>query len=362
MLSQLKDITLRIVACANAVTVALMLLCGFSDRLNPVGHPLLANAGLAFPLFLFANFCFLVFFLVFRKKYALVSIAGFVAGYQPVRTYCPFNIVRDTPPGAVKVLSYNVHGFVAGNPPEDSPNPILDYVMASDADIVCLQEARLSGAILETVGGAYAYVDSVVHPTYADCLVLLSRYPILSKERIDYESKGNLSAAFKVDIGGEVVTVVNNHFETTGLSLSDRAGFKDMVKGKSGKDTIKAESKRIAVKLGEAAGRRAPQVDAVAAYVRGCRGPVVLCGDFNDSPISYARRTLGNVLTDCYIATGNGPGISYHHNAFFVRIDNIMCSDHWKPYGCKVDRSNGYSDHYPIYCWLKRDENSKNDR
>ena len=111
MLSKLKDITLRIVACANAVAVALMLLCGFSDRLNPVGHPLLANAGLAFPLFLFANFCFLVFFLVFRKKYALVSIAGFVAGYQPVRTYCPFNIVRDTPPGAVKVLSYNVRNY-----------------------------------------------------------------------------------------------------------------------------------------------------------------------------------------------------------------------------------------------------------
>ncbi len=36
------------------------------------------------------------------------------------------------------------------------------------------------------------------------------------------------------------MTVVNNHFETTGLSKSDRAGFKDMVKGKSGKDTIKA--------------------------------------------------------------------------------------------------------------------------
>ena len=254
------------------------------------------------------------------------------------------------------------HGFVADNPPEDVPNPILDYIMGSDADIVCLQEAYLNDAIVSAAKEAYGYVDSVMHPTRADCLVLFSKYPILSKDRIEYKSKGNLSAAFKVNIGGDVVTVVNNHFETTGLSLSDRAGFKDMMKGKSGKDTIKAESKRLAKKLGEAARKRAPQVDAVAGFVRECREPVILCGDFNDSPISYARRTLGKVLTDCYVATGNGPGISYHHNAFFVRIDNIMCSADWRPYGCKVDRSNGYSDHYPIYCWLKRVENDKNGR
>ena len=34
---------------------------------------------------------------------------------------------------------------------------------------------------------------------------------------------------------GDTVTVVNNHLETSGLSLADRAGFKDMVKGKAGK-------------------------------------------------------------------------------------------------------------------------------
>jgi UDP-2,3-diacylglucosamine pyrophosphatase LpxH len=59
-------------------------------------------------------------------------------------------------------------------------------------------------------------------------------------------------------------------------------------------------------------------------------------------------------LTDCYVATANGPGISYHYNAFYVRIDNIMCSDHWKPYECKVDNSISASDHYPIVCKLQR--------
>ncbi len=354
MLRKLKDITLQMVAGANVVTAVMMLLVGYSDRLNPVEHPLLANAGLAFPVFMLVNAGFLVFFLFFKKRYALVSFIGFVLCYQPVRTYCPFNITRDVPAGALKVLSYNVHGFVADNPPDDKPNPILDYVLGSDADIVCLQEARLNDAIIEAAAGTYPYVDSVIHVGRGDCLVLFSKHPILSKERIMYKSKGNLSAAFRVRIGGETVTVVNNHFETSGLSLADRAGFKEMVKGNSGKDTIKAESRRLAVKLGESVKIRAPQVDAVAEYVSKCKGPVILCGDFNDSPISYAHRTLDKLLTDCYVATGNGPGISYHHNAIFVRIDNLMCSAHYRPYGCKVDRNNGYSDHYPIYCFLSR--------
>lgn len=354
MFHKIKDITLQMIAGANVVTVVLMLLVGYSDRLDPVEHPLLANAGLAFPLFIFLNVCFLVFFLFFKKKYALVPFAGFVLCYQPMRTYCPFNVSRDVPAGALKVLSYNVHGFIADNPPEDSPNPILDYVLGSDADIVCLQEAHLNADIIEQAARVYPYADSVIHTGRGDCLVLFSKHPILSKERIMYKSRGNLSAAFRVKVGGETVTVVNNHFETSGLSLADRAGFKEMVKGNSGKDTIRAESRRLAVKLGESVKIRAPQVDAVAEYVSKCSGPVILCGDFNDSPISYARRTLARLLTDCYVATGNGPGISYHHNAIFVRIDNLMCSDHFRPYGCKVDRSNAYSDHYPIYCFLSR--------
>ena len=69
--------------------------------------------------------------------------------------------------------------------------------------------------------------------------------------------------------------------------------------------------------------------------------------------LSHAHCTIAKDLTDCYIASGNGPGISYHRGGFFVRIDNIMCSDDWEPYECKVDDKIDVSDHYPIICKLK---------
>ena len=76
--------------------------------------------------------------------------------------------------------------------------------------------------------------------------------------------------------------------------------------------------------------------------------PVILCGDFNDTPISYSRREIARNLTDAYVETGFGPGFSYTSNGMRVRIDHIMCSHHWKPYAAKVLTYAKGSDHYPI--------------
>lgn len=361
MITKIKTFTLNVIAGANVVSAILMLLIGYSDRINPTEHPLTANAGLLFPIILAANVGFLVFFSIFKKRYTLITLAGLTAGYAPVRTYCPLNIEKDAPKNTIKVMSYNVHYFDNSKATEDNPNPILNYILNSGADIVCMQEAKLNGKIEEEIKGIYNYKDSVLSPSNGNGLLVFSRYPILSKEKIKYKSRNNLSAAFKIRIKGETVTVINNHFETSGLSTADRNGFNDMVKGKSTKDTVRAESKRLLAKLGEATAIRAPQAEAVAEYIRKTDGNVILCGDFNDTPISYTHHVLAKELTDCHTSTANGPGFTYKEHAMFVRIDNIMCSKSWIPYNCKVDKSNNFSDHHPIYCHLERAGKPKND-
>ena len=80
---------------------------------------------------------------------------------------------------------------------------------------------------------------------------------------------------------------------------------------------------------------------------------MIVCGDFNDTPLSYTHRVISNGLIDCFVETGNGPGVSYNRSKMYVRIDNILCTPDFKPYACKVDDSIKNSDHYPIMCWLK---------
>ena len=334
-----------------------MLLTGFAGYINPATSAWLTNAGLLFPVFLSVNIAFLVFWLLFKPLWALLPFAGMLICYVPIRTYCPFNVPSAPPEGSLKVLSYNVWNF-GKEKNSDSTYVTIRYIADSGADIVCLQEASTPTDVLDQL-------DSLVYPLYqyhdtlksgdAAGIAVLSRYPIRGKECIPYASKGNMSGAFQIDIDGRDVLVINNHLECTGISLEERQKFKEMVKGEIAQHDARQESKRLIDQLGESAKIRAAQARAVASYIRKHAYQSVICtGDFNDSPLSYAHRVIADELTDCYIASANGPGISYHVSGFFVRIDNVLCSDDWTPYACKVDNSIKASDHYPIVCWLKR--------
>lgn len=359
MFGSIRKFFLQLIAGANLATVFIMLFIGYSDRLDPVKHEVLANAGLVFPIFLLVNFCFLIFWLCFKKIGILIPLLGYIFCYIPLRTYIPFNIPSSPPDGAIKVMSYNVWSFAGWERFPDGKFPILEYIREQKADILCLQEAltnEIGKARVDSVmDKLYQYRDTAMSRPGGDCIAIYSRYPIVSRERIQYPSKGNLSMAYEIKKGNDTIIVVNNHLETTGLSVEDKSSFKSMVKGNLEGTAAKKASYHLVDKLSEASIKRAPQADAVARYVSKHLGrSIILCGDFNDTPISYAHHVISKNLTDCYVESGNGPGFSYHEGGMYVRIDNIMCSSDWQPFECKVDSKIKDSDHYPIFCWLKK--------
>ncbi len=358
MIKQLKAITTNLVAAANVVTGAAMWLVGFSDYAHPADHPYLATVGLLFPLFLAANLGFLFFWLMFKKRMAIIPIAAYAAAFVPLRIYMPINVSEEPPDGSIKVLSYNVRTYADQPGKKDCFEEIIRYLRNSDADIVCLQEDLYGKHDAKLrYDSIFAYSDTTyvgITEKKRNAVGIYSRFPILRKERIQYTSEGNGSVAYYLKIGADTVIVINNHFESSHLLPDERQRYKDMLKGKMEQDTARAESKRLLSKLGASSSIRASQVDSVYNYIRSHSGyPIILCGDFNDSPISYTRRMMAKDLTDCYVATGRGIGVSYNQKGFFVRIDNMMCSKHFTPYGCTVDNKIAASDHYPIYCWLK---------
>lgn len=364
MLGKLGAALRSVLAGANVIVIALMSLSGMAGHISPESSPVLASAGYALPMFIILNALFILAWVAARPKMALLPIAGFIVCYCPVRAYCPLNIKRDIPADALKVITFNVQSLDKSKYPPDGggAHPALEYLKAQDADIVCLQECPLNDATHRLMEGVYPYIDTVKHDKNGSTLAVMSKFPVVKKERIAYPSAGNLSAAFFIKMGHDTLLVINNHLETSGLTLGERDEFNNMVHNAYNgfdnggillSDTTKKSSRKLLAKLGESAKRRAPQARAVAEYVRKNKGKsVILCGDFNDTPISYAHRTIAKGLTDCYVESGNGPGWSYNHGFMRVRIDNIMCSSHWKPCSCKVDTSIEASDHFPVVCLL----------
>src|SRR5690606_17487763 len=111
----------------------------------------------------------------------------------------------------------------------------------------------------------------------------------------------------------------------------------------------------IRKRLGRAYRARAVQVKKIKDYLetQDTQGTII-CGDFNDTPISYSYYQMKRGLKDAYVSTAFGPGITYNEYLFHFRIDYIMHSENIKAYRTKVDKIK-YSDHYPLRTWLELD-------
>ncbi len=344
---------------ANVATIIVMLLVGFSDRLDPSSHPMLSTMGMTFPFFLLANMGFLFFWLVFKWTRLWVPVVGFLLAYVPISIYLPIHPSQEVPEDALKIISYNVCAY-GGNYKYDAGfEKVRDYLSDQKPDIVCIQEDvdTWRKYVMREYAKVFPHNDTLVlvkNSQSMNALGIHTRFPIVKRERIPYPSKANGSAAWWLKVGEVTLIVINNHFESCHLTKEDRDQYRQIIKGEVPRDSVRTESQMLMVKLAEANARRAVQIRAVKKYVDDHPGhPVIVCGDFNDNPISYSCHAMAEGLTDCFVATGNGIGLSYNQKAFSFRIDHLFCSKDILPYNCRVDAEMDASDHNPLICWLK---------
>ncbi|MCF0208592.1 MAG: endonuclease/exonuclease/phosphatase family protein [Bacteroidaceae bacterium] len=341
------------------ILVCVGFLCaGYSYLLPPLDYPILTLASYSFPFLAVGVIGFLLFWLFFKWKYALISFAALIVGYVPMHKYAPINLPQDEPKEVLKIITYNVHCFTSPHIEGDSLNIalLIDYLKKSDADIICLQEAYEYLDVTAKFKKEFKYVKAFDIPVTSAAVMCISKYPIEKVESLDYESKGNLSACYYVRYKGELLRVVNNHFESLALTPDDKEKFKSYIKGSFENDSSMAGSRRIFSQLKKATMQRQPEVEYVANFIGDDAKNTIVLGDFNDTPLSYCHHLIDQKLTDCYAACGMLMGYSYVNNGMFVRIDHTFCSSDFKPVKCYVDDEAYFSDHFPLITYLSRTE------
>lgn len=346
------------------LSAAGMLLSAYSMYLQPSQQPLLSLAGLAFPIFALVNLAFLLFFLLTRSfKSALVPVAAFLLCLPQINTYMPlFPNSSEAPEGSIKLLTYNTKQMGELRLDDEGRSELLDYLAASNADIICLQEygtrggkGHLSQQMVNQALDSLPYHQIVTVGHGSDHLACYSRFPILKAENMQLQSDYNGAAVFSLLIGTDTLQLISTHLESNKLTSEDKEMYTDMIRDPE-KEKVKQGSKVLLRKLADANVIRQTQVDSIRAYLHEHPGKyTVICGDFNDSPLSYAHHTLSQGMDDAFVRSGRGLGISYHENRFYFRIDHILTGRNISSYGCRVDGSIKASDHYPVYCYLHLD-------
>lgn len=352
---------------ANILFLVLFMLAAFSDKVSPEKSLFMAYLGLGFPILFVLNFFYALYWLFTRDwKPLLMTLICFLICWGPITRYFPFHNKTNVPQeNTIKVLSYNVMNFAGKPHTAQSPNRIIEYIAQSDADIVCLQEYNvatsgknnLTKEAIQKALAMYPYRAVVAfnkkRPNIGNALY--SKYPIRQSRLIDYESDYNGSAYHELDVNGKKMVVINNHLESFKLTQKDKSQYSGLIKSF---DTEKLHEIRgtISRKLGPAFLQRAQQARKIAEEINKAEADYILvCGDFNDTPLSYAHRIIQGDLTDAFVASGRGMGSTYNQNFFLFRIDNILHSSNATSYNCTVDHVK-YSDHYPMWCYLELGE------
>lgn len=343
----------------NVGVVILLILCGYAYKIKPEYSQLSPFLGYGFPVFALVNLFFIFYWMVRLKGWVLISLVGAALTFGSYRAWFPLNFnSKKQPEKTIKVLTYNVMYFsFFMNIKSGEPHPIMDYILKTDADIVCLQETgydfmktTLKSEAGRKIFKTYPHIISGAQENRYS-VVLFSKYPIIRYQRIKYESQSNSSFYYDLKINGDTIRVINNHLESNKLNVDEKNKYTDLLTNRESEQlTVVAEA--LGNKVGNASVIRANQADSISKLVRESPYKIILCGDFNDVPGSYTYRTVRKGLLDTWVERGEGWGNTFHENLFLFRIDYILHSPAIKSYQVKVDKVK-YSDHFPIWAKLE---------
>lgn len=248
----------------------------------------------------------------------------------------------------LKILTYNTQALCMGN--EKKVEQMLKYINEQDADVVCLQEVKVyknaARITLPELRRAmkdypYTYYDFKVYNSVRQFgNVVFSRYPLIHKQTVRYESKQNISSRCDMVVGDDTLRLIVNHLESYRLMRKDIQ-----------LDTLTVshfKESSLKEKLQTAGQLRQEQAKAVKEEINNSPYPTVVVGDFNAIPLSSVYWRIKRGMHDCFLKGSFGQlGSTYKRGPLGIRIDYILCSKDLTPIQCEVERVN-YSDHFPV--------------
>ncbi|HLV11781.1 MAG TPA: endonuclease/exonuclease/phosphatase family protein [Trueperaceae bacterium] len=264
---------------------------------------------------------------------SLVPAAVFVALFGPalLPRQAKVEPVPDGTP-TLTVMTFNVH---ARNP---NPEAVARAILASDADVVALQELAVPMALelRRLLADAYPHDDLVLEGGWQG-LGVFSRVPLTPLPRpVDGLGVRNPQLTRLHLPWGEAL-LVNVHNLSIPRTLPDWP---------SEITYSTRQRERVAQGLFELATNR--------------DRPLVAAGDFNSTPRSAAYATVTAALRDAWLEAGFGFGQTFPGGPlkptpfgvpvpdWLLRIDYVFHSEEWRALDARIGPWDGESDHRPV--------------
>ena len=329
------------------VLAALLGVSYLSFIINPAKVWFITLFGLAFFPLLAVNVVLFVWAIVRRSKSFLIPLLVILPCIFFVNRYMrfPSSQVSDQETSDLKVVTYNLGRFSLSS----NKDSLFTYLKKQDADIICLQEFYLKKGKLRNYLKEHFPGYHVEYYMYSgDCgsfgNVTLSKMPVSDKGVIKFDKSANLAIYTDYKVGDRHFRVYNCHFESYNISFAGLAKAIFRVDREVFTET--------GIKMKRSISRRPKQVDKVFSHIESCPHKAFVCGDFNDTPMSYTYYRMTRGRKDAFVKGGSGFGATYSYLWPLLRIDYVLVPKGYKTINSEIHKVK-FSDHYPVLAEIK---------
>lgn len=331
---------------------------------------------LAFEYLLYGNAAFVILWLCIKPKVSLISMIVIllnVGNIDRMRQFRPME-VPDPCVNCVKVMSYNVRSYGVywadgKKKRNEEKQRIFDLLRREKPDILCVQEHFLDASgklefattdsllnILKLADNKryYQYFSADRNEEYFFGYAIFSKYKIVNKGVVmTPDSSSTIAIYADIKYRKDTIRVYDFHLASIHFDNEDYEIGKQIVENNINDPKFNLKAKRITDKLAKAFVKREEESKVLHAHVDSAAYPVIVCGDLNDAPASYAYCKVGKHLKDAFRQSGYGESTTYRGNAFpNFRIDYIFHDKKYKSFGYTEHTDLTISDHYPVSCYI----------
>ena len=336
---------------------------------DPVKYWYLSLITFLLPYLLLFLVMFFILWLFIKPAWSLISVFFIAISFQAMAHIFPlnfnsnFSIKKDS--NNIRVMSWNVEEFNILNykTHPERKQQMFDLINTYDPDIACFQEA-VAGESKNAINNLSAIVKSLRFKDYLYSyqlrddfdkdhhfgIMIFSKYPIIRKQTM-VNNPNNYNSTFQfVDliIKGDTVRVFNIHLQSLKFTKENLNYINNEQTGRG----VTVESKSVISKIKTGILKRAQQALFVKDEMNHSPYPLILCGDFNDVPESFAYQTIGQGLKNAFVEKGSGLSRTFSSISPTLRIDNIFYDPAFKATQY-IRVKKLLSDHFPIIADLK---------